>query len=42
VTSLVYDSSDTLLRSTDITSGWQQVAPQTIGEQLYEGVCGSR
>ena len=42
VSSVIYDSNDNLLRSTDIAGGWQQVAPQTIGEQMYDGLCGSR
>jgi len=41
-TSLVtYDSDGTVLTSSEMSSGWQQIVPDTIGEQLYNGACRS-
>jgi tetratricopeptide (TPR) repeat protein len=42
VSSRVYDFHDTLVRSTDVEGGWRPIAPQTVSEQLYNGLCGSR
>jgi len=37
--SLVYDSEGKLVSSTEASSGWQQVVPDTMGEHLYNGLC---
>lgn len=34
-----YDSSGKVVSSSDVSSGWQRVVPDTIGEQLYNGAC---
>lgn len=36
-----YDPSGKLLRSSDLDGRWQQIVPDTIGEQLYSGTCSS-
>lgn len=36
---LVYDSENKLVRSSGLNSGWQRIVPDTMGEQLYDGVC---
>jgi tetratricopeptide (TPR) repeat protein len=38
---VTYDSNGTLLTSSEVSSGWQRIIPDTIGEQLYNGACGS-
>jgi tetratricopeptide (TPR) repeat protein len=37
--SLAYDSDGKLVSSTEASSGWQQIAPDTVGEHLYNGLC---
>lgn len=37
---VTYDSAGTVQTSSEESSGWQQIIPDTIGEQLYNGVCG--
>jgi tetratricopeptide (TPR) repeat protein len=37
-----YDSAGKLLRSSDVGSSWQQIVPDTIGEQLYSGTCSGK
>ena len=34
-----YDSTGKLLSSSDVGTSWQQIVPETIGEQLYSGTC---
>ena len=36
-----YDSGGKLVHSSDLGGGWQQIIPDTIGEQLYSGACSS-
>ena len=36
-----YDSNGTVLTSSEVSSGWQRIIPDTIGEQLYYGACGN-
>jgi hypothetical protein len=36
-----YDSNGKVLTSSEVSRGWQRVIPDTIGEQLYNGACGS-
>jgi hypothetical protein len=38
---VTYDSNGTVLTSSEVSSGWQQIIPDTIGEQLYNGACRS-
>jgi tetratricopeptide (TPR) repeat protein len=39
-TSMVeYDPRGKVVNSSDVGSGWQRIVPDTIGEQLYNGVC---
>jgi tetratricopeptide (TPR) repeat protein len=38
---VTYDSNGTLLTSSETSSGWQRIIPDTIGEQLYNGACGN-
>jgi tetratricopeptide (TPR) repeat protein len=37
----IYDADGRFLQATDRSSGWQRVIPQTMGEQLYDGLCAS-
>jgi tetratricopeptide (TPR) repeat protein len=37
--SVKYDKNDTLLGSTDISTDWETIAPDTIGERLWSGAC---
>jgi len=37
--SVVYDSDGNVVRRSDESSGWQRIIPDTIGEQLYNGMC---
>jgi tetratricopeptide (TPR) repeat protein len=40
ITSTVtYDANGNLLNSSDQSSGWQGIIPDTIGEQFYNGAC---
>lgn len=34
-----YDSEAKFVRSSDLGTGWQQIIPETQGEQLYMGMC---
>jgi tetratricopeptide (TPR) repeat protein len=36
---VTYDLDNKLVRSADPNSGWQQIVPDSIGEQLYSGMC---
>jgi hypothetical protein len=36
---VVYDANDKVLRSSDTSSGWQGIVPESMGERLYNGVC---
>jgi tetratricopeptide (TPR) repeat protein len=38
---VTYDSNGTVLTSSEVSSGWQGIVPDTIGEQLYNGACRS-
>jgi tetratricopeptide (TPR) repeat protein len=38
---VTYDPDGKVLRTSDLSSGWQQIVPDTIGEQLYSGTCSS-
>jgi hypothetical protein len=38
---VTYDSSRKVLTSSEVSGGWQRVIPDTIGEQIYTGACGS-
>jgi tetratricopeptide (TPR) repeat protein len=37
--SVTYDSNGKVVRSSDTSSGWQRIVPDTIGEQFYNGAC---
>src|SRR5205823_3452824 len=37
---VTYDANGTVLTSSEVSSGWQRIIPDTIGEQLYSGACG--
>jgi tetratricopeptide (TPR) repeat protein len=39
VSTAVYDSNNDVVTSTDLIGGWQRVIPETMGEQLYNGMC---
>ncbi len=36
-----YDPNGRVLNSSEATSGWQPIIPDTIGEQIYNGACSS-
>jgi tetratricopeptide (TPR) repeat protein len=38
---VTYDSNGTVLTSSEVSNGWQRIIPDTIGEQIYNGACGS-
>jgi hypothetical protein len=38
---VTYDSKGNVLSSSEVSSGWQRVIPDTIGEHIYNGACGS-
>jgi tetratricopeptide (TPR) repeat protein len=38
---VVYDSNGKVLNTSELSSGWQRIVPDTIGEQLYNGACSS-
>lgn len=38
---VTYDSSGKALTSSEVSSGWQRVIPDTIGERIYNGACES-
>ena len=38
---VTYDSNGKLLSSSEVSSGWQRVIPDTIGEQIFNGACGN-
>jgi hypothetical protein len=35
----IYSADGQIVGSSDVTSGWQSVIPDTRGEQLYNGAC---
>ena len=35
----IFDPNGKLLHSSEFDGGWQQIIPDTIGEQLYAGTC---
>lgn len=37
-----YGKDDNLLSSADAGGGWQRVIPSSMGEQMYNGMCGTR
>jgi tetratricopeptide (TPR) repeat protein len=37
--SVTHDSNGKVVRSSDTSSGWQRIVPDTIGEQFYNGAC---
>ena len=37
--SITYGSNDEVLKSSDLDTGWADVIPDTIGEQLWAGAC---
>ncbi|MGA2882846.1 MAG: surface-adhesin E family protein, partial [Bryobacteraceae bacterium] len=39
VSTAIYDSSDNLVRTNELLDGWQRIIPDTIGEDLYAGMC---
>jgi tetratricopeptide (TPR) repeat protein len=41
MSSITYDLNDKVLNTSDYPSGWADVAPDTLGEQLWSGVCSS-
>jgi tetratricopeptide (TPR) repeat protein len=41
-TSIVYDAIGNTVGSSDVGEGWSYVAPDTLGEQLWNGVCQSK
>lgn len=38
---VTYDSNGTVLTRSEVSSGWQRIIPDTIGEQIYNGACSS-
>jgi tetratricopeptide (TPR) repeat protein len=36
---IVYDADGKILRSSDASRGWQPIVPDSMGEQLYNGMC---
>lgn len=38
---VAYDSGGNVLNSSDVSTGWQRIIPDTIGEQIYNGACES-
>ena len=36
-----YDSNGKVLKTSEVSSGWQRITPDTIGEQIYNGACAS-
>ena len=36
---IAHDSAGKVVRSSDESSGWQRIIPDTIGERLYNGAC---
>jgi|HubBroStandDraft_6_1064221.scaffolds.fasta_scaffold08537_6 tetratricopeptide (TPR) repeat protein len=38
---VTYGSNGTVLANSEVSSGWERIIPDTIGEQLYNGACGS-
>jgi tetratricopeptide (TPR) repeat protein len=38
---VTYDSKGNVLSSSEVSSAWQRVIPDTIGEHIYNGACGS-
>jgi len=41
MSSITYDLNDKVLNTADYPSGWTDVAPDTLGEQLWSGACSS-
>ncbi len=39
---VVYDVNNNIVRGSDADEGWSDVAPDTLGEQLWNGVCQSK
>jgi hypothetical protein len=37
--SVTHDSNGKVVRSSDTSSGWQRIVPDTVGEQFYNGAC---
>jgi hypothetical protein len=37
--SVVYDSNNNTVGGSEVAEGWSDVAPDTLGEQLWTGVC---
>ncbi|MFI5094643.1 MAG: surface-adhesin E family protein [Candidatus Acidiferrales bacterium] len=36
---ILYDATGNVANSSDYSSGWQVIAPDTLGEQLFNGAC---
>jgi tetratricopeptide (TPR) repeat protein len=36
---IVYDSKGEVLNTSELSSGWHRIVPDSIGEQLYNGMC---
>ena len=41
MSSITYDTNGKVVNSSDVSSGWQRVVPDSIGEQLLNGACSS-
>lgn len=35
----VYNKDDEIVSSSDLSVGWQRIIPETMGEQLFNGMC---
>src|ERR1035437_722925 len=36
---VLYSPNDEVVNSSEISGGWQRIVPETLGEQLYNGMC---
>ncbi|MFZ0816788.1 MAG: surface-adhesin E family protein [Candidatus Sulfotelmatobacter sp.] len=38
---VTYDSNGTVLANSGVSTGWERIIPDTVGERVYDGACGS-
>lgn len=41
-TEVEYSEQGNILKTSELADGWQQVVPETLGEQVYRGVCSAK
>ena len=41
-TEVEYGERDDILKTSELTGGWQRVIPETLGEQVFRGVCSAK